>query len=150
MTTGAAPDPLFQILEGVNFASELETLRGDRRASMRRVLLGFLGVLDALDRVTGRDDDRSTLGLVRRRLVGAFEEAGVQFFATVGLPFDPCRHEAVEVRSGEWVDEIVVEEISRGCEWEGELLRSAQVVVARGAAAGERSEEECHGQGDRD
>jgi len=111
---------------------------------LRQALLSFLEVLDSLDRLVaiaasaaeqpgaeppGWLDQLQTL---RKQLLNAFERTGVTFFDCVGQPFDPTRHEAVEVVHRRDVgDDTIVEEITRGCNWQGQLLRFARVVIAR-------------------
>lgn len=110
----------------------------------RRILLDFLDVLDSLDRlvalaepIASTDDDPATnwlehLRTLRNQLLETFRLAGVGFFECVGQRFDPSRHEAMETVQRHDVDDYtVVEELSRGCEWRGHVLRFARVVVAR-------------------
>ena len=110
----------------------------------RQVLLHFLEVLDSLDRlikITEAASEHSAmkeegwyehLDAVRQQLLKAFQTADVTFFDTVGKPFDPAHHEAVEViRRQDVADGIIIEELLRGGEWRGDLLRFAKVVVAR-------------------
>ena len=123
------------------------TLRNAAKADapdLRQVLLGFLEVLDSLDRLVAQAASTSEqqvaepagwldhLQALRRQLLGVFEHAGVTFFESVGQPFEPARHEAVKaVQRPDLADYTVIEEFARGCEWHGERLRYARVVVAR-------------------
>jgi molecular chaperone GrpE len=69
---------------------------------------------------------------VHQQLLTAFAGQGVIFFACVGQAFDPARHEAIEVvERSDLPDNTVLEEINRGCTWRGQVLRCAQVVLAR-------------------
>lgn len=124
-------DDLMKILRGVDFSAELAERDRLHRAEGRRVLLSFLEVLDALDRAVGTDQVTGTLAAVRKQLIAAFEQAGVSFLETLGQPFDPSWHRAIEARSGDEEHPVIIEEIMRGCTWNGELLRPAGVVIAR-------------------
>lgn len=110
----------------------------------RQILLGFLDVLDALDRLAALAMESETgtavkgtgwsdhLQALRQQMVDVFAGAGVGFFECQGHPFDPKRHEAIRVETGHNVaDYTILAELSRGCEWQGRLLRVARVVVAR-------------------
>jgi molecular chaperone GrpE (heat shock protein) len=67
----------------------------------------------------------------------ALEQAGVSFMNCVGQAFDPVKHEAVEVRVTSDVEEhTILEEVVRGCEWRGEVLCYAKVVVASSTPRG--------------
>ena len=108
--------------------------------NLRQVLLSFLDVLDSLDRLlalasVALERDVSWIDhiqAVREQLLGAFAVAGITFIDCVGRPFDPSRHEAVEMIVRNDLDDYsVVEELARGCEWRDEVLRFARVVVAR-------------------
>ena len=113
-------------------------------ADARPILLGFLEVLDAVDRLAALASTADTnaaakgagwadhLQALRQQMADVFGEAGVVFFECQGRPFDPERHEIVRVEMGHDVaDYTILAELSRGCEWQGQLLRVARVVVAR-------------------
>jgi molecular chaperone GrpE (heat shock protein) len=115
-----------------------------KESSPRQILLNFLDVLDSLERLvtiadlaadqsgSGASDWSEHLYALRRQMLDAFEQAGVTFFDCVGQPFDPERQEAVKTVQRHDVDDYtVVEEIARGCERRGEVLRFARVIVAR-------------------
>ena len=111
---------------------------------LRQTLLSFLEVLDSLDRLVKvacsaleRPESESSnwlsqLQILRKQLLNVFERSGVTFIDCVGQPFDPTKHEAVEVvHRNDVEDNIIMEEVSPGCNWQGEVLRFARVVVAR-------------------
>jgi molecular chaperone GrpE len=110
--------------------------------SLRGFLLGFLDVLDSLDRLitlcdstveaAGNRSPVNSLLVLRRQVEEAFRNAGVSFMDCAGHPFDPERHEAMYTVSRATVaDDTIVEVLGRGCEWRGRILRYARVVVAR-------------------
>jgi molecular chaperone GrpE len=123
-----------RMLQATDFSRTLAEQEQAHRAKVKSILLDFLEILDSLDRLMAQGDVAmgGTLATLRRQLLSAFERAGVRFFESVGRPFDPQRQEAIEIRPDSSPEPgIVVEELQRGCEWQGDLLRTAQVVVAK-------------------
>ncbi len=125
--------------------SILEKSPKDETHLSRQLLLDFLKVLDSLDRLvtiahssakpqpeSGGSGWLSHLQALQKQLLDVFEHAGVTFFDCAGQSFDPNRHESVKaVKRHDIKDYTIIEEVSRGCEWHGEILRYAKVVVAR-------------------
>lgn len=122
-------DPLLDLLRGVDFAGQMSALRAQHEQEMRGLLLGFLEIVDAVDRMLLHDADNPRLAPLRRQLDAAFARAGAVFTPGVGTPFDASRHCAVEARPGNEPD-LILEELQRGCEWRGTVLRYAQVVIS--------------------
>lgn len=132
-------------LQAVDFGQQLAEAEREHTREMRRTLLAFLDVLDAFDRFVGAAQAAgqgsgqspidegwlSSAVAVRRQLERALEGVGVQFMACVGQHFDPERHEALgqEEVPGHEAGTVLREEV-RGCEWQGQVLRSARVVVS--------------------
>lgn len=114
----------------------------EQEQEMRRMLLAFLDVLASFDRCFAAIDPVEevspkvsswlrNLDAARLQLLLALQQAGVGFMHCVGQSFDPTRHQAIEVRISSDVEEnTIIEEIVRGCEWRGEVLCCAKVVVA--------------------
>jgi molecular chaperone GrpE len=75
---------------------------------------------------------REGVRLTLRRIDRLLAERSIVAIETVGRPFDP-RHAAAmsTVEDPTIADGIVVEEVRPGFLWRGELLRSAEVIVAR-------------------
>ena len=70
--------------------------------------------------------------MVLKQMVEALSKAGVEFFSSEGLPFDPNRHEAVCEQEASDVEEgTVVQEFQKGCLFNGRLLRASRVAVAK-------------------
>src|SRR5208337_1854557 len=66
------------------------------------------------------------------RLQDALLKMGVQPIVSVGQPFDPRVHEAIEmVDTTEVADHHVLDELQRGYKYKDKLLRPAMVRVAR-------------------
>ena len=77
-------------------------------------------------------DLRSGLELIYRQFQDALQKLGVQPIESVGKPFDPRVHEAIEmVDTSEAEDHQVLDELQRGYNFKGRLLRPAMVRVAR-------------------
>ena len=74
------------------------------------------------------------LRMVLKQFADTLEKAGIKRIATVGLPFDPTRHEAiqqVDVRRAP--AGVVVAEVQPGYTMGDTLVRAALVVVSNGA-----------------
>lgn len=82
------------------------------------------------------EDLRRGIELTERQWAEGLRKLGVEPVPAAGLPFDPHLHQAVEmVDTTEAPDHTVLEELQRGYQWNGRLLRPAMVRVARNAAA---------------
>ena len=101
------------------------------------VIKNILPVLDSFERAlkapAGNSDDlRSGLELIYRQFQDALQKMGVRPIESVGKPFDPRVHEAIEmVDTNEAEDHHVLDELQRGYNYKGRLLRPAMVRVAR-------------------
>ncbi len=129
-------------LQAFDFNQQLAAVQKEHEQEMRNVLLSFLEVLDSFDRCfavikqSGPASSAARSQLenfqnISSQLQQVLSRAGVRFMDCQGQPFDPHRHEAIEVQSRSSVESgIVIEEMTRGCEWRGEILRRAKVVVS--------------------
>jgi molecular chaperone GrpE len=105
----------------------------------------LLPVLDNLQRAREAAETDSAGDLVSegvRRTAESFEkalrDAGVEPVESVGQPFDPELHEAVETTdAGPEMEEKVVAEYTRGYRMGDRLLRPSRVKVGRAAAKSE-------------
>jgi molecular chaperone GrpE len=81
------------------------------------------------------------LRMTLRRLDQVLQDRNVVALPLVGQPFDPATARAVgTVPVGAGREGIVVEEVRSGFLWNGQVLRTAEVIVSkRGAAGGEKS-----------
>ncbi len=121
-----------------NVRKRAERIAAERLSSGRRTLLGsFLPVLDNLRRALAYDDSESLRGGLQATLRGfdaLLAGAGVRPLDVVGKPFDPRFAEAIATRESDDVDDgTVLEEAAPGYLLGDELLRPAQVVVAKRA-----------------
>jgi molecular chaperone GrpE len=126
----AGPEDLLNMFAAFDATRMFEAQQQAHRQETSAILLGFLDILDALDRIVAEPAPpaQASVALLQQQLVDAFARAGVSFVAGVGAPFDPTCHEAVELTGGQPPD-TVAEVLRRGCWFNGALLRPARVVV---------------------
>ncbi len=113
------------------------------RRAREAVLQRFLSVLDDFDRAL---DDAPTdvqsqgwfegFRLIERKFWSILESEGVEAMDSVGQPFDPSFHEAVQVDPESEARDTVVEEYQRGYFINGNVLRPAMVKVGSSPDAG--------------
>jgi molecular chaperone GrpE len=107
-----------------------------REFAAAEVIKNFLPVLDsfglALKAAADGGEFRSGVELIYRQFQDALQKSGVQPIVSVGQPFDPRFHEAIEmVDTTEVPDHHVLEELQTGYKYKERLLRPAMVRVAR-------------------
>ena len=95
----------------------------------------ILPIVDDFDRaVKVETTDRNYakgVELIHQRLFDTLKKIGVEPIESVGKPFDPNVHQAVEsVPTEEAEDHTVIGEFQRGYNFKGKLLRPAMVRVA--------------------
>ncbi len=129
--------------------ARLNRAADERAASATaKVISSLLPVLDDLDRAiqaASNDTDPHTLIDGLRRISTLFKSAlanaGVESVASVGEPFDPQLHEAVDTAESEdELDGKVLEEYARGFRIGDRLLRPARVKVGRARQTKKASE----------
>ncbi len=96
----------------------------------------LLPIVDSFDRAlasnAGAEEFRAGMELIDRQVHDALRKLGVVEIESVGQPFDPNVHEAIEVvESTEVPDHHVLHELQRGYKLKDRLLRPAMVRVAR-------------------
>ena len=113
-----------------------------QRKSAEKVLLEVLPVADNLERAVQAAQHGGDVGsvvegvtMVLRFFEDALSRLGVERVPTVGQPFDPSVHEAVQQVESEQSPGTVVSEMVAGYRLNGKLLRAAMVAVARANAA---------------
>ena len=109
----------------------------ERRVDEARdaLLREWLEAVDTVERAARMDPD-GPLGQGMRALLDQIEallaRRGVERIGEAGEPFDPERHDAVEVRmTTDAPENTVVDVIRAGYAIDGRVLRPAQVAVAR-------------------
>jgi len=113
-----------------------------QRKSVERALLEVLPVSDNLERAVqaaqqGGDTASVIEGvtMVLRFFEDALARLGVERVQSIGQPFDPGVHEAVQQVESEQSPGTVVTEMTPGYRLNGKLLRPAMVAVARARAS---------------
>jgi molecular chaperone GrpE len=112
-----------------------------RQFAVADLVVALLPGFDNLERALSAARQDSTpssamivegVSMVLRQLKEALGKIGVREVHTQGLPFDPTRHEAVDIVSVPASDDgMIVEEVERGYLLHERLLRPAKVVVGR-------------------
>lgn len=124
-----------------NFRKRQERVAADRiRYEKRDLLQKVLEVMDNLDRAMrfeetmDRENLHQGLRMVHWQLEELLKGEGLSTVPTVGQPFDPHVHEAVEqVESAAYPEGVVAEEVRKGYLLGDEMLRPARVKVSSGA-----------------
>jgi molecular chaperone GrpE len=108
----------------------------DVERGRRSLIVGFLEVLDNLDRALEAAGDRADpvvqgVALVRQQFLTTLDGLGVKRLEPMGQPFDHAQHEAVAtLAAGDAVPGTVVGVVRPGYVIGDEVLRPAQVAVA--------------------
>jgi molecular chaperone GrpE len=118
-------------------------------ASRAKFIESLLPVMDDLERAIGaveKDAPREAILQGIRNTANSFQNAltsaGVEPIASVGEPFNPELHEAVDTGEADpEMDGCVIEEYSRGFRIGDRLLRPARVKVGRAAEHARRANE---------
>lgn len=100
----------------------------------------LLPILDDFERAVGVDTADEEYGkgmkLIYQRFYDSLKKLGLEPIVSVGQPFDPNIHHAIDmVETEEAPDHTVLDEFQRGYNFKGRLLRPAMVKVAVGPAS---------------
>ena len=158
---------VFETLQSGNAALDRELKEARARAGeqtrtiLRPLLLDIIDVRDRLSAglAAGPPENRSPLWsrwrrtasvpdpwregleMTLRRLDRVLADRRVTPIATIGRPFTPDVARVVATRDDPSVAEgLVIAESRTGFEWDGQLLRAAEVIVAKRASARDRSD----------
>ena len=101
-------------------------------AAKAGVVLELLTVLDDLDRARTHGDLVGSFGAVADKLTGSLTKLGLARLGTVGDPFDPAVHEAVQFETSTEVGEPTVTAVFRSGYTLGDRLVRPAVVVVTG------------------
>lgn len=126
-----------------NFRKRQERVALDRvRREKREMLSKVLEVVDNLERALiyqdtmDRDALQQSIRMLQWQLNELLKVEGLTPVPSVGEPFDPYVHEAIEtVSSAEHPEGVVVEEVRKGYRLGDETLRPARVKVSSGPKA---------------
>jgi molecular chaperone GrpE len=84
------------------------------------------------------------LKMVLRQLEDALSTVGIQRVVSLGKPFDPSEHEAVQhIQTDDVPAGAVAQELRAGYRWQDRLIRPALVVVAKPSAPAAAAEGEA-------
>jgi molecular chaperone GrpE len=84
------------------------------------------------------------LKMVLRQFEDALSTVGIQRIASIGKPFDPSEHEAVQhIQTDDVPPGAVAQELRAGYRWQDRLIRPALVVVAKAPAPAATTEGEA-------
>jgi molecular chaperone GrpE len=110
----------------------------ERESERQRVMLEWLPIVDNLERAiehAGGDTDAVAEGVkaVRDQAVAVLTRLGFPRFDDIGEKFDPLRHEVVTaIEQEDAAPNSIVAVVRPGYGTEGDILRPAGVVVAKG------------------
>jgi molecular chaperone GrpE len=104
----------------------------------------LLPVMDNLERALKHaaptDAVAQGVRLVEKQMLSTLEKFGITRFESIGQPFDPAVHDAIQqVETASVPDGAVAEEFARGYLHNGKLLRPAMVAVAKSRPADDGS-----------
>ena len=123
-----------------NFRKRQERVLTDRVQQQKKAMLHkMLGVLDNVERALvyqdtlSRQDLQQALRMVQWQMNEVMRGEGLNPVPTVGEPFNPYLHEAIEAIEGSDKPEgTIVEEVLKGYTLGDETLRPARVKVSMG------------------
>ncbi len=124
--------------EAENFRKRMQREKDDfARFARESFVRELLPVKDNLERALLHAGDDPTVivdgvKLTLEQFDSVFKAMGVECVECLGAPFDPAFHEAMtQVESDEQEPNTVVDELQRGYQLHGRLLRPAMVTVAK-------------------
>lgn len=131
-------DPLAErsakLLAALDFSAEAAAREERHRRELAALLRAFLDVADSFERLLAGGEaavPRPTVELLARQLGRCLEGAGVAPLPCLGDAVDPEVHEIAGTRPDEAAEpDVIVEVVSGGYLWNGELLRRPRVIVA--------------------
>jgi molecular chaperone GrpE len=119
-----------------NFRKRTERERSEQSqyASMEAVR-ELIPILDDFERALKAEckssDYARGVELIYNRMLEALKKTGLEPMESIGKPFDPHQHQAIErVETKDAEDNTVIGEFQRGYSFKGRLLRPAMVKVA--------------------
>ena len=123
-----------------NFRKRQERVLTDRVQNQKKALIHkLLGVLDNVERALvyqdtmSQQDLQQALRMVQWQMNEVMRSEGINPVPTVGEPFNPYLHEAIEaVENSDQPEGTIVEEVLKGYKLGDETLRPARVKVSMG------------------
>jgi molecular chaperone GrpE len=125
-----------------NYRKRVEKERNqDRHRGIEHLIEQLLPVLDAFDRALAGDDSdvnaeyRKGFEMIRTQLWNALKKQGLERVESVGMPFDPHLHHAIEsVENTAQPEGVIIGEMQPGYTFHGHVLRPAMVRVSAAAS----------------
>lgn len=113
-------------------------------AAVQKLLPAFLPTMDNLERALevagpGASVEQLVRGIqmVRDEFMGALRKHGIEAVPSVGVPFDPTIHDALQqIDSPDHPPGVVVREFERGYRMGERLIRPARVIIAGPGSTG--------------
>jgi len=110
------------------------------RRGREGVIKDLLPIFDNLERAAGHADQAQDvkslsdgLRMVLKQFGQTLERIGIERVPSVGQPFDPSLHEAIQhLESTEHVAGVVMTEVQSGYQMGAHLIRACMVVVSKG------------------
>ena len=138
---------LRSVAELDNFRKRTARMRSDvREETLRDMLLQMAPVLDNMRRALDQDTEdaeglKQGIELIYSQFNAALEGYGLKAVESIGAPFDPNLHEAMlEVEDAENEPGTVVQEMEKGYELNGKVVRPARVIVSKAPSEGQLPE----------
>ena len=115
---------------------ELEEARRSGREDLLRAVLPVFDNLERAIQSAARTNDVKAMAeglqMVQRQFIEALGHEGITRIATIGKPFDPGVHEAIQqVETSDHAPGTVIAEVQPGYQLGDRLVRAAMVVVAK-------------------
>ncbi|MCH9617465.1 MAG: Protein GrpE [Chlamydiia bacterium] len=119
--------------------------------SVSNIVEDMLGPIDSLENALGFTDNLSdelknwAIGfkMILEQFKGALANHGVTSYDSVGKPFDPHYHEAIEmVETDKHQEGTVIEELMKGYRQDKRIIRVAKVKVAKKISDNKENKEE--------
>ncbi len=131
-----------------NFRRRMDREREELRGFVTGAILkDFLPVYDNLERALKfmpqnqeTQSWRAGLEMTLKGFNEVFSRFGVTPIVTVGEPFNPRVHEAVQQVDSAQPEGIIVEELLKGFQWREQVLRASLVKVSTGQGSAEEEE----------
>lgn len=120
----------------LNLKKEMESQNKEVKEWMSKIMiLPLLGIMDGLERAFGEVPDNlkndewvKGVGVIKKQFEDYLKTQGVEAVAAKGEKFDPTKHDAIESVEGNEPN-TVAEELQKGYQISGEVLRPAKVKV---------------------
>lgn len=102
-------------------------------SAIERFAKDMLEVADSLDRALAAEGgDHEGMSQIKKLFENVLERQGIEAYQSVGVAFDPARHEAIAYIPSTREEGLVCDEVCRGYCLNSKVIRPAKVTVSRG------------------